>query len=183
MPCAENCYVHSFTRWKRNVKEAYAHNLPIWRDDPELVCRALELACDVTGSDVTRMLVSADVTTLDQASAIRGFAKRRPGVTILGFTKNRDPKVMEELVSEKNLSFRFSPWPGWHDYAEVPDGYRAWLSTDAARPANAVQCPQDHNKKLTCRACRVCDRTLGKRDVYFEEKKVASKEALCTNPS
>ena len=112
--CAAKCYAAKLCRIYPTVREAYARNLRILREDPSEYWR--QIAEAVRGEEFFRFHVSGDIPDVEYLERMRWLAERRPDTQFLAFTKryslvNRRVGIWRMGIP-KNLHIVFSEWEG-----------------------------------------------------------------------
>lgn len=111
--CQKKCYARKLERMRKSVAAAYAHNLSILQNDPDVYWREVEAA--IMMSRFFRFHVSGDIPDMDYLIHMVDVSARNQHCQILCFTKKY------ELVNEhierhgplpNNLHMIFSGWVG-----------------------------------------------------------------------
>ena len=115
--CCEKCYARKLEKLRKTVREAYARNLEILRNDPGKYWREVKAA--VMMSRFFRFHVSGDIPDYEYFCKMVETAIENPHCEILCFTKqygivnrwiDEHGKTAESLP--KNLHMIFSGWRG-----------------------------------------------------------------------
>lgn len=112
--CAQKCYAARLCRIRKNVREAYANNLELWRTDPD----AFELQAMAAASTTRffRWHVAGDIVSPGYLAMMARIAERLPHTEFLAFTKQYDTvnAFATENTIPGNLNIIFSAWPGMY---------------------------------------------------------------------
>lgn len=110
--CRDKCYAKRLENFRKNMREAYKHNLHILQQNPDIYWREVEAS--IMMSRFFRFHVSGDIPDKDYLSHMLEIAKRNPHCEILCFTKKFD--IVNQKLSEsnkglpENLHLIFSGW-------------------------------------------------------------------------
>lgn len=156
--CFLKCYAWKLERLRPNVRNAYANNLKILREDPDTYWREVEAA--IMQSRFFRFHVSGDIPDAEYFYQMLEVTERNPHCNVLCFTK-RYELVNSSLDTLKengkwipqNLQLLFSPWRGLkmenpYNLPEAHVRYRDGSTT--ARPdawncgGNCTECAITH---------------------------------------
>ena len=111
--CQKKCYARKLERIRKSVAAAYAHNLNILQNDPDVYWREVEAA--IMMSRFFRFHVSGDIPDADYLRNMVGVAQRNQHCQVLCFTKKYE--IVNDYISEHgalpdNLHMIFSGWVG-----------------------------------------------------------------------
>ena len=112
-PCAAKCYAAKLCRLRPSVRDAYARNLAILREDPAAYWLQVKAAASVTR--FFRFHVSGDIPDYSYFVNMVDMARDLPGTEFLAFTKRYE--VVNDFITHDgdipgNLHVIFSEWPG-----------------------------------------------------------------------
>lgn len=111
--CIDKCYANKIERLRPSVRNAYARNLTILREDPTTYWREVEAA--IMTSRFFRFHVSGDIPNPEYLSKMLEIASRNQHCEILCFTKRYEyvnDAIEAGAEIPKNLHLIFSGWPG-----------------------------------------------------------------------
>ena len=113
--CGKKCYAHKIARLRMTVAAAYQRNLDIYKEDPDMFFKQVDLA--MTTSSLFRIHVSGDFPDYEYMVRMIEVVNENPQCEVLCFTKRFEwvNKWLEENVHlPKNLHLIFSAWKGLH---------------------------------------------------------------------
>ncbi len=111
--CQKKCYARKLERMRKSVAAAYAHNLNILQNDPDVYWREVEAA--IMMSRFFRFHVSGDIPDMDYLIHMVDVSARNQHCQILCFTKKYE--LVNEHIEKhgplpNNLHMIFSGWVG-----------------------------------------------------------------------
>lgn len=111
--CQKKCYARKLERMRKSVAAAYAHNLSILQNDPDVYWREVEAA--IMMSRFFRFHVSGDIPDMDYLIQMVDVSARNQHCQILCFTKKYE--LVNEHIEKhgplpNNLHMIFSGWVG-----------------------------------------------------------------------
>lgn len=168
--CWGKCYAKKLERIRPSVRDAYARNLSILQNNPDVYWREVEAA--VMMSRFFRFHVSGDIPNEDYFGKMVEIAERNQHCHILCFTKKFDivnAAVDDGLAIPSNLHIIFSAWTGLHmdNPHGFPTAHVRYRDGTTTAGEGAVECGGN------CSECAVTDGgcwTLGIGDqVVFKE--------------
>lgn len=120
-PCARKCYACKLCRLRQTVRDAYAQNLEIYREDPAGYFAQLALRFQL--SRFFRMHVSGDIPDAEYFARLCDAVERAPGCTVLIFSKRYE--IINDYIKARgplpdNLRVILSNWGAWR--CENPHG-------------------------------------------------------------
>lgn len=148
--CQKKCYARRLERIRKNVAEAYQHNLDVLQETPEIYWREVEAS--IMMSRYFRFHVSGDIPDTSYLIHMVEIAKRNQHCEVLCFTKKYE--LVNEYLSSgeqfpSNLHMIFSAWVGLdmvnpHNLPEAHVRYRNGTTTAStdAKPcsSNCTEC-------------------------------------------
>lgn len=110
--CAKKCYAAKLCRIYKTVREAYARNLEILREDMDGYFAQVKAAAMC--SRYFRFHVSGDIPDMKYLDRMVKLAEELPGTTFLAFTKQYGfvNDYLQHAAKPSNLQIIFSEWPG-----------------------------------------------------------------------
>lgn len=111
--CQKKCYARKLERLRRNVHNAYMHNLDVLRNSPEVYWREVEAS--IMMSRYFRFHVSGDIPDSGYFENMIKIANRNKHCEILCFTKKYE--IVNDYIEKgvripENLHIIFSAWIG-----------------------------------------------------------------------
>lgn len=152
--CQKKCYARKLERMRKSVAAAYAHNLSILQNDPDVYWREVEAA--IMMSRFFRFHVSGDIPDMDYLIHMVDVSARNQHCQILCFTKKY------ELVNEhierhgplpNNLHMIFSGWVGLEmvNPFSLPEAHVRYRDGNTTAAPGAMDCGGN------CTECAVTD--------------------------
>lgn len=152
--CQKKCYARKLERMRKSVAAAYAHNLSILQNDPDVYWREVEAA--IMMSRFFRFHVSGDIPDMDYLIHMVDVSARNQHCQILCFTKKY------ELVNEhierhgplpNNLHMIFSGWVGLEmvNPFSLPEAHVRYRDGSTTAAPGAMDCGGN------CTECAVTD--------------------------
>lgn len=151
--CHDKCYAHKLEKLRPTVRNAYQHNLDLYKNDPDTYWREAEAA--VMANRYFRFHVSGDIPDYDYLLHMISIANRVPTCEILCFTKRYEfiNRALETIKLPRNLHIIFSGWKGlkMNNPHKLPEAHVAYRDgTTTARP-DAIPCSGN------CTECAIHD--------------------------
>lgn len=145
--CYLKCYGRKIERLRPTVRNAYANNLKILREDPDTYWREVEAA--IMQSRFFRFHVSGDIPDEEYLWKMIEVSERNPHCQILCFTKKYEivNEVLDYLAAEvkglpQNLHILFSKWSGMEmdNRYNLPEAHVRYRDGSTTASENAVEC-------------------------------------------
>lgn len=154
--CQKKCYARKLERIRKSVAAAYAHNLNILQNDPDVYWREVEAA--IMMSRFFRFHVSGDIPNAEYFRRMVEAAARNKHCEILCFTKKYEI-VNEYLTSHgqdslpENLHMVFSAWVGLEmvNPFSLPEAHVRYRDGTTTASEDARECGGN------CTECAVTD--------------------------
>ena len=143
--CWKKCYAAKIERLRKNVREAYQHNLQVLQSDPDAYWRGVEEA--IKTSRYFRFHVSGDIPDGEYFANMVDAARRNPHCEILCFTKKYElvndyvERAGKEAIPS-NLHLIFSGWNGLDmvNPYEFPEAHVIYRDGSTTARADAHLC-------------------------------------------
>lgn len=141
--CQKKCYAGRLERMRKNVAEAYAHNLNILRNDPDVYWREIEAA--IMMSHFFRFHVSGDIPDMDYLTHMIDVSARNPHCQVLCFTKKYElvnEHIMRRGHLPNNLHMIFSGWVGLDmvNPFSLPEAHVRYRDGSTTAAPGAIDC-------------------------------------------
>jgi hypothetical protein len=145
--CSKKCYAKRIERLRKNVRESYATNLRVLKENPDVYWREVEAS--IMMSRFFRFHVSGDIPDRNYLDKIIEVSDRNRHCEILCFTKKYElvNQKLDELSScniwlPENLHLVFSVWRGLkvlNPYA-LPEAHVRYKDGTTTARDNAMEC-------------------------------------------
>ncbi len=152
--CQKKCYARKLERARKNVAAAYAHNLSVLRNDPDIYWREVEAA--IMMSRFFRFHVSGDIPDMDYLIHMVDVSARNQHCQILCFTKKYElvnGYIERHGPLPNNLHMIFSGWVGLEmvNPFSLPEAHIRYRDGSTTAAPGAVDCGGN------CTECAVID--------------------------
>ena len=152
--CQKKCYARKLERMRKSVAAAYAHNLNILQNDPDVYWREVEAA--IMMSRFFRFHVSGDIPDMDYLVHMVDVSARNQHCQILCFTKKYE--LVNEHIEKhgplpNNLHMVFSGWVGLKmvNPFSLPEAHVRYRDGSTTAAPGATDCGGN------CTECAVTD--------------------------
>lgn len=152
--CQKKCYARKLERIRKSVAAAYAHNLNILQNDPDVYWREVEAA--IMMSRFFRFHVSGDIPDMDYLIHMVDVSERNQHCQILCFTKKYE--LVNEFIEKhgplpNNLHMVFSGWVGLEmvNPFSLPEAHVRYRDGSTTAALGATDCGGN------CTECAVTD--------------------------
>ena len=152
--CQKKCYARKLERIRKSVAAAYAHNLNILQNDPDVYWREVEAA--IMMSRFFRFHVSGDIPDMDYLIHMVDVSARNQHCQILCFTKKYE--FVNEFIEKhgplpNNLHMIFSGWVGLEmvNPFSLPEAHVRYRDVSTTAAPGATDCGGN------CTECAVTD--------------------------
>ena len=111
--CQKKCYARKLERLRPSVREAYANNLEVLKNEPDTYWREVEAA--IMTSRYFRFHVAGDIVDASYFKHLIDVSRRNRHCEILCFTKKYEivnDELFRGTAIPKNLHLIFSGWRG-----------------------------------------------------------------------
>ena len=139
-PCTKGCYAVKFYRMWKTVREAWDHNLNLYRTSPDQFFGELAIYLTMKSPERFRLHVAGDFPDEEYFLRIADVFAAYSRTSVLAFTKRFDYPLD---AAPPNMKIVLSMWPGM-DIPDIADRYPlAWLDGDPRRPVRSahIACP------------------------------------------
>lgn len=152
--CQKKCYARKLERMRKSVAAAYAHNLNILQNDPDVYWREVEAS--IMMSRFFRFHVSGDIPDMDYLTHMVDVSARNQHCQILCFTKKYE--LVNEHIEKhgplpNNLHMVFSGWVGLEmvNPFSLPEAHVRYRDGSTTAAPGATDCGGN------CTECAVTD--------------------------
>lgn len=168
-PCAKKCYAVKLERLRPTVRNAYARNLEIYQNAPDLFFAQLGVALKM--NRYFRLHVSGDFINADYFKRCAEAVKAAPGCTVLAFTKQYE--IVNAYIDEgneipENFKIIFSTWGAWRP--ENPHNFpeSAVIFKDAESVPDEWKICGGNCSECACRGCGCWELKKGETIAFYE---------------
>lgn len=152
--CNKKCYARKLERLRKNVSDAYAHNLSILQNQPQVYWREVEAA--IMMSRYFRFHVSGDIPDMDYLRNMVDIVSRNKHCHVLCFTKKYElvnEHIQEHGALPNHLHMIFSGWTGLEMVNPflLPEAHVLYRDGSTTAGAHAKMCGGN------CTECAITD--------------------------